>query len=308
MKTTQILLATCAALLCTAAIFTACQKSSTDTSANSVSAQDVAALQTSATTDDETDNIYNDVATNVLGVNDDAGIGAGVGVFLAAPNQSGGTTVSQFGNGEDSVGRCYTVTIDPVRVGVFPKTITIDFGSGCTGRDGHTRRGKIITVYTGHMIDAGSKATTSFDGFYFDSVKVEGSFSIQNTSTAAALSFATTVTNGKLTAPSGDYIEINRNHTWTQTAGMDTPHNPLDDVFSITGSSSGTAQIAGVTAQWTTNITQPVIRKLTCRWRVAGQVTITHNDKTAVLDYGNGDCDNKATVTINSRVYNITLH
>ncbi|HVX50351.1 MAG TPA: hypothetical protein VHB48_09335 [Chitinophagaceae bacterium] len=307
MKNSKILLLIAITAIGSAAIFTACQKSAADTSSSGgISTQDAAALQTSAATDDESDNVYNDVLSNVLGVNDDAGIGAGVGVFLAAP-ASTGTPVSQFGEGADSAGRCFTVTVSPDRAGAFPKTITIDFGTGCTGRDGHVRRGKIITVYTGHMIESGSTATTTFDGFYFDSVKVEGTVVAKNKTTGNALAFSITVTNGKLTAPSGDYIEVNRSHTWAQTSGMDTPHTPADDIFSITGNSSGTAQVAGVTAQWITNITQPVVRKLLCRWRVAGVVTVTHNDKSAVLDYGNGDCDNTATVTIGSKTYNITL-
>ena len=34
---------------------------------------------------------------------------------------------------------------------------------------------------------------------------------------------------------------------------------------------------------------------------------IVVGDKTATLDYGNGDCDNLATVTINGEIYDIKL-
>jgi len=307
MKKYHIILSLLAAVVVFSVVFTACQKSNNNPS-DTISAQDDLTLQASATVDDESDNAYNDVTNNVLGVNDDAGIGTGIGVFLTAPHTSNGTPVNQFGDGEDSVGHCYKITSDPDRANTFPKTITIDFGSGCTGKDGHTRRGKIITVYTGHMRDAGSSATTTFDGFYIDSIKVEGTLSIQNNSTSSGLVFTVTITNGKLSDPSGDYAEINRTRTWTQTAGSSTPHDPIDDIYSITGSSSGTAQVLGITIQWTSTITTPVVRKMTCRWAVSGQVTITRSNKTAVLDYGNGDCDNQATVTVGSKVHNITLH
>lgn len=297
------------AIIATSAIFIACQKSSSPVD-NTPTAQDALMLQTSATADDASDNVFTDAFNNVMGVNDDAGIGGGIGVFFAASqnnNNGSGTPVSQFGDGIDSVPHCWTVTVDPATPGVFPKTITIDFGTGCTGRDGHTRRGKIIAVYTGRMKEPGSTATASFDGFYIDSIKVEGTLAIKNNSTSNNRVFRITVTNGKLSTPSGNYVEINRDHTWTQTEGNGTPNLPGDDVFSITGSSSGTAQVSVITAQWTTEIMEPVIRKLSCRWRVSGQVQFTYNSKTGVLDYGNGDCDNKATVTIGAKTYNINL-
>jgi len=308
MKKAHIIAPVFIGMLALAAIFTACQKNSDSNPADTVSTQDQLTLQASASADDETDNVYNDVFTNVMGVNDDAGLGNGIGVFFAAPKITNGTPVNQFGNGVDSVGHCYQVTINPDRAGEFPKTITIDFGSGCTGRDGHTRRGKITAVYTGPMRNAGSTATVSLDGFYIDSVKIEGSLKVENNSTSAGRGFTVTITNGKLSDPSGDYVEINRTHSWAQTEGSSTPHDPTDDVFSITGSSSGTASVSGISFQWTTNITKPVIRKLSCRWRVSGEVTVTRNSKTAVIDYGNGDCDNKATVTVGQKVHDITLH
>jgi len=308
MKKAQIITALAIGLFGITVIFTACQKNNSNPSGDTISAQDQLTLQASATSDDATDNAYNDVFTNVMGVNDDAGLGGGIGVFLAAPRTAGGTPVNSFGNGVDSVGHCYTVTVDPQTPGVFPKTITIDFGTGCTGKDGHTRRGKITAVYTGRMRTSGNIATVTLDGFYIDTVKVEGTMKVENKSTSSGLAFTVTITNGKLSVPSGDFVEVDRTHTWTQTEGSDTPLNPADDVYNVTGSSSGTASVSGISFQWTTEITKPVVRKLSCRWRVSGQVTVTHNTKTAVIDYGNGDCDNQATVTVGTKVYNITLH
>ncbi len=294
-------------------VFTACQKSGSSVDNNTPTEQDALALQASATADDASDNAFNDALDNVLGVNDDIGLGGGIGVFFAAPHQSSGnngsgTPVSQFGEGVDTIPHCWSLTIDPGTPGAFPKTVTIDFGTGCEGRDGHTRRGKIIAVYTGRMKEPGSSVTASFDGFYIDSIKVEGSLAIKNNSTSNNRVFRVTVTNGKISVPSGGFVEINRDHTWTQTEGNGTPNLPADDVFSITGSSNGTAQLFGVTAQWTTEIIDPVIRKLSCHWRVSGQVKVTYNSKTGVLDYGSGECDDKATITVGAKVYNIKLH
>jgi hypothetical protein len=308
MKQLRILSTAAAALLACAVIITACQKSAGTTSTNNTNDAETATLSASAAADDQSNNVYNGVVDNVMGVNSDAGIGTGIGVFAAHVNH---VVVNNHGTGEgtdgmDSTTHCYNVTVSPVTPGLFPKTITIDFGTGCTGRDGHTRRGKIITVYTGKMKLAGSKATTTFDGFYFDSIKVEGTHIIENNSTDTNLVFTLTLQNGKLTAPSGDYVAVNRTHTWTQIAGGAT-HQPADDVFKVTGSSDGTVQVLGLTFQWTTDIIQPLVRKFTCPWFVSGQVKITHDTHTAILDYGNGSCDNQATLTVGTKVYNITL-
>lgn len=306
MKTTQTIVPLIAGLFITAAVFTACQKNSgTPSNTDTVSVQDQVTLSASAQADDGADNVYSDVFTNVAGVNDDAGLGNGVGVFFA-PSRSGNATSSFGGGGADSATHCFTVTEIETNGG-FPKTITIDFGTGCTGKDGHTRRGKITAVYTGKLRESGSTATVSFDGYYIDTLKVEGTLKAENKSTGSNYIFSITVTNGKLSLPSGDFIEVNKTHTWTQTDGSATPRIPGDDVYSVIGSSAGTAQVQGSTYQWTTEITTPVIRKMSCRWRVAGQVAITRNNIKALLDYGNGECDNKATVTIGQKVFDITL-
>jgi hypothetical protein len=289
-------------LLASTLVFIACQKSNSSPSSDSATTAEQ--INTSANADAEATTSYNDVAANVLGVNSDAGLGNGIGVFLQSNTSASNT--SDFIHGTDST-HCYIVTISPDTVGVFPKTITIDFGTGCTGIDGHTRRGKIITVYTGRMVKPGSTATTTFDGFYIDSNKIEGTHIIQNNSTARTTIFTVNVQNGKITKPNGDYNAVNFTRTWTQTEGSGTPGYPLDNVYSITGNASGTVSKNDTTVQWTANITTPLTRKFTCRWIVAGQTTITRNNLSGVLDYGDGTCDNQATLTVGSKVYNITL-
>ncbi len=273
-----------------------CQKSVTNNTGTTPTDEQKLQLSISSSAQDQADNVYNDVFANVMGVNADLGIGGGIGVF-----GKGG------GPGADSLPHCFTVTIIPLDPLVFPKTVTIDFGTGCTGTDGHTRRGKIITVYTGPMIIPGSRATTTFDGFYTDSIKVEGTHIVQNNSTGNHFIFSVKVENGKLTAPSGNFILWNKNITVTQIEGNGTIHNPLDDIFSITGTGNGTVKRGDNTVQWSAEIINPLIRKFICRWNVKGTVRLTVNGITGLLDYGNGDCDNKATLTIGTFVINITL-
>lgn len=305
MKKTLIISSLFAGLL-----ITACQKNSGNPDNGNNVDQDAVTLQASSSADDQAENIYNDAFVNAMGANEEVGLGAGIGVFLKAGSSNNTTSFAPGnppGDGSATPPTCVTVSISPESGGSFPKTVTIDFGTGCAGKDGHTRRGKIIAVYTGRMRNAGSKATITFDGFYFDSLKVEGTVVAENKSTANGFVFSVTVANGTVTDNAGNYIQVNRTHTWTQTGGNGTSI-PSDDVYNITGNSTGTASNGSINIQWATEITTPVVRKFTCRWRVSGQVTITHSTKTAVLDYGNGDCDNTATLTYNGKTTNITLH
>lgn len=254
--------------------------------------------------DAEADILYNEVFDNVMGVDGEVGLGAGIGVFKTS---SGEAEPLLLGRTDSSGQRCFTVTVTPQQSNSFPRTIVIDFGAGCLGRDGRLRKGKISTVYTGRMVMPGSKATTTFDNHFVDSIKVEGTHSVENVSTSNQRSFNLKVVNGKLSKPSGDYTLHNKNKTWLQTEGNGTPLFPVDDVFSITGNSSGTVKRGTATNTWTSDILQAVIRKFTCRWPVSGQVQTTRNSRTGLLDYGNGACDNKATLTINGVVHHITL-
>jgi len=301
-RMTGILAAT---TLSAALFFTACKKE-IGNSDDTVAVETQMALEDDA----EADVIYDDVFDNVLGVDEEVGLGAGIGVFGAAnlTDNEGGGIGTGSPNGPDSASHCFTVTRVPDAPGVFPKKITIDFGTGCTGRDGRTRRGKIITVYTGRMIVPGSEATTTFDGYYVDSVHVEGTHRVKNNSTASVRIFTRTVVNGKLSKPSGNYTQWNATHTNTQTAGLGTPALPLDDEFDITGFAEGQNKRNTHILNWSRIIINPLHKKFTCRWFGSGTVRITRNANTGLLDFGNGDCDNKATLTIGGVTRTITLH
>ena len=58
---------------------------------------------------------------------------------------------------------------------LFPIRVLMDFGvNGCVGPDGHFRKGKVVTEYTNRLLVPGAIAVTTFDGFYVDSVHVQG--------------------------------------------------------------------------------------------------------------------------------------
>ena len=195
---------------------------------------------------------------------------------------------------------CVTATLDSAT-----KTITVEFGkntdgtySNCMCNDGRNRRGKITVTYTGgNYKDSGSVKTVNLIEFYRNGNKVEGSRVITNLgrNTAGNYHWSVQETNMKITRVDGKF------HTWSSTrdremlAGYNTSVW-LDDEYQLTGNASGVIQN---NINYTANITTPLHRLMSCKYIDKGVIEFS-NDKgaTRVIDYGNGTCDNQATVTV----------
>jgi hypothetical protein len=281
-------------------LFNSCKK---DNSANSANDPDPVATVDAAQSDASVDGQFNDVFNITMGVQasdvgEDIGIGTGSGVIYRPANADGTATL-------DSVSRCFTVTVTPKNLHVFPKVVTIDFGSGCLGKDGKLRKGKIITTYTGPMFIPGNSATTTFADYNVDSFKIEGRHSVENTSTSNKLAWNVRVADGKITNTiNGNWRKWSGVRELKQIEGNGTPLLLSDDIFQITGNGSGSNSYGNA---WSSLITEPLVRKYICPWIGKGKAKITRNTVSAVLDYGDGTCDNKATITLNGIVHNISL-
>jgi hypothetical protein len=107
--------------------------------------------------DAEAELVFNDLFDDVMGANNEVGM-AGTGIFGGANMLNNNNETARF----DSATHCFTVTVTHTSTSFFPLSITIDFGTGCLGHDGHTRYGKIITTYTNRLIIPGASATTAY--------------------------------------------------------------------------------------------------------------------------------------------------
>lgn len=278
---------------------TACQKENSD---NNNPTQEEEASRAASEGDGEAENIFNGIFDDAMGVDNEVGV-SGSGVFFGRDSLI-------------SVPRCFTVTILRPTANPFPVRVIVDFGTtGCIGPDGRTRKGKVITEYTNRLIIPGAMATTTFDGYYVDDVKVEGTHKITNTSEPPTVlrRFRTEVINGKLTKPNGNFVEWNSTKVIVQTEGLLTPEIPRDDAFRIEGSARGRAKRGALIVIWESTITDPLIRKFICRHIVKGRIRTVRANVTsqspwvAVLDFGTGNCDNQATLTVNGVSRQITL-
>ncbi len=204
---------------------------------------------------------------------------------------------------------CRVVTFSPSR-DVYPHLKTVDFGSSCTGPDGITRSGKkLITVYANwKTAPAGTLISeTTFSDFWLDSVNVTGNVKTYVDTAASPGPLALKiVTNKTFTDTKGNTNTFIATSYWLQTAG-DTTTTTADNVYRITSSASGTEVLDGATAlTWTSNTDpqHPVMKMGDCAFRSSGalQIQLTLAEGTVFneyLDYGNGTCDNNATITIN---------
>ena len=93
--------------------------------------------------------------------------------------------------------------------------------------------------------------------------------------------------------------------TMKQIAGFSTKGDASDDIFSISGSSSGKNR-EGRT--FTTTITNPLIKKTNCKWLSSGTLELTPNGFAArTVDFGSGTCDDDATFTVNGQTISFKL-
>lgn len=305
MKKTGLLTCLTAAFSLTALLFVGCKKESSKVLTTQEEDQ-VAVF--SAESELESQFAFDDIFNNVLGVNSEVGIG-GVGIF--------GRTAGSYEKEKTPLPppQCVNVTITPQQPHVFPKTVVIDFGTGCTSH-GHLRSGKISIVYDGWLIEPGKSATTTFENFKIDSFSIEGTQVITNTTAPSAnqRQFKTEIINGKVLKTNDNYEELNASRTITQIEGNGTPLLPADDIFRVTGNSEGKTRRGNLLVSWTSEVQKPLIKRFTCRWLSAGVINTVRNGLpsntpwTAALDYGNGDCDNKATLTVNGSTHQIILH
>lgn len=190
---------------------------------------------------------------------------------------------------------CATVTVTPQNT--FPKTIVINFGAGgCVSADGIARKGKINITLSDYLHNPGTIAVLTFENYYTAGFKVEGTITWTNTSTANVVSWTRQITNGRAIEPVGGYYWTHEGtKNVTQTAGANTPMNLLDDVYSVTGNHTVTNP-AGKTR--TVTILEALEKKTTCHNVSKGKMKIQGPNHFAVLDYGDGTCDNIATITI----------
>lgn len=189
--------------------------------------------------------------------------------------------------------------------------IIVDFGTtNCLCRDGRYRRGKIRINYTGAYADSGSRHTITFDNYYQNDNKIEGTKTVTNMGrNSAGQPYFNIAVTGTITKAAGGVITTNWTRVRTWTTGYSTLGDRTDDVYEITGSGTLT-RATGAVINISIPTTTPLVIALSCRWIQAGTVVYTlTSGATRTLNYGTTPaCDNTAILTLPSgRTFTITL-
>lgn len=191
--------------------------------------------------------------------------------------------------------------------GTFPKTITVDFGTGCTDKRGITRKGKIVITITNPLFLPGAKISISHQDFFIEGRKVEGEMKMTNITTDPKVpTFSKEITNGKITYENGTYFTFSSARKYRMVEGFSTPKNIWDDVFEIFEGNRNVNRSNGT--YFTSTIKTPLLKSNSCHFISKGSIILKGTKVDGTFDFGNGDCDNLATFTdANGTVHQITL-
>jgi hypothetical protein len=253
------------------------------------------------------DNLVIAAAANqavVSGIYDDLfGIALEVG-GNASLNETGGRKATQ--NLSAKLGNCFSYTIDDVTADQWPKTLLIRFGTGCADATGRVRAGNIQVTYSGYFYYPGAVIVIKPLTYTVNGIAVTGTKTITNLSTNNAYKYGSVVTDGTVQL---DTISVNFSSNTTIVNTYHYGGNPPDvsrDIFSIYGTDSLTYP-SGIGASILVNEADALERKMECAWISKGKALVTMNGVTATINYGNGICDDSATIDLGDKIKSIVL-
>ncbi|NDP25898.1 MAG: hypothetical protein GZ087_00505 [Flavobacterium sp.] len=188
-------------------------------------------------------------------------------------------------------------------------TRTIDFGTqGCALPNGNVVKGKIIVSFSKNFTTPIKTISYNLVGFYHNGKLIEGSKTITHElKTSDLLTAIHPVTTHsidvKITFADGKIYSRIGTRVREMVDGFATMTNWEDNVFKVWGYNITTFP-NGSKYTCTIQKTVPLVIKMSCKmpFPVSGIVEITKNDGKATLDFGKGDCDDLATISLNGVV------
>jgi hypothetical protein len=286
-----------ASILLLAAFLYSCQKESSLSQNTAVTEEEAATLSDESAQAEASFDDADDISFTAAEEEGDAA-GFGVQGRYSQQGQQSRIYLPAFLELRERIGDCATITVTP-NDSTYPKTVVIDFGDSCRGRDGKVRSGKLVLHFTGPVRRPGSVVTLTFVRYYVNRVHIEGTKIFKNLSELPVHKWSIEVNDGKVTFPNGRGYKYESLKYVKQIAGMLT-RIVRDDVYQIEGRSK-TEFRNGLTVL--INTVDPLIKKVACHWISDGTLKIKINDREFKLDFGfpqNGGCDNKALLTWNN--------
>lgn len=206
----------------------------------------------------------------------------------------------------DGTVTCATVTLSDTNASVWPKTITIDYGNGCIDpSDLKLKAGIIRAVIDQYWDNSGAKFTVSFDNYKEAGMEIGGAITLTNNGAqGTAKNISMDVVGGFCKTANWD-IDYDCSRDYNFIDLNNTPSDLLDDVVEITGDASG---VNRKDRSYTMKVTEKLVKNPDCEFIAKGIVEVTPEGlATRTIDFGDGTCDNKATVTVNGNTFEFQL-
>jgi hypothetical protein len=197
---------------------------------------------------------------------------------------------------------CASITVTPDGNG--GGSIEVDFGTGCTLQNGAEVTGKVLLTY-GAIQNQSRTITYTYDNFTYNDNNVSGGGTLirqlqnDNGNPQSLLN-----ANVGVYFPVEDVVAtrtLTRTREWIEGVGSGTWS---DNVFSVIGNWNTTFS-SGFNREGT--VTTALRREASCPNFVSGTIDIVQNNREGVLDFGDGNCDAIATVTVGGQTYTIQL-
>nr|WKN36670.1 hypothetical protein K4G66_30365 [Tunicatimonas sp. TK19036] len=215
-------------------------------------------------------------------------------------NEEGG----RFETNDRLLGECVGRGIDRrLAEGVFTKTVTLDFLEGCVGPKGRERQGTMIITQIANTNESTYTVSTSFENFYLDGKKIEGTRTRVYTSIESGIEqVKITLVSGKVTLEDGQVLK--REGAFTKVWDHST------EEIAVQGEATGVNR-NGVVYQ--TVISEPLVFKQSCLSQgiwipTQGVRMISRSGKANIsVNYGAGECDRTVEVTLQGESKTVEL-
>ena len=187
----------------------------------------------------------------------------------------------------------------------YPKTIIIDYGEGVEDHLGRIKSGQVIVELSKEMNLEGAVKTMTFSEFKVGEASVDGYRVVTNLGSNEEEHKEFSI-EGEISVEKNGVLRTKtfaRKRSWVEGYGT---CEREDDVFLI----SGTSTLYSGSKSVLTTITTPIkITPAVCKFPLEGEVSIEKsNGRGGVLNFGSGDCDSEATLTLsNGKVKTVDL-
>jgi hypothetical protein len=187
----------------------------------------------------------------------------------------------------------YSFSSVTITSGAYPKTVTIDFGTGTTSLNGITRSGIIKVILSDSFRLAGTTDSLYFVNYAVNGYRKTGSIVWLNQTSGDTLQWQRT-DSGTVIAPDNvTFWHHSGIRHVIQTAGFGGPL--YDNIYAISGSHNF---VNSDNVSFSSYTILPLEKSADCFWIDKGQIRINGPQHYAIIDFGDGTCDANATYSL----------